>query len=335
MNGPNRNGTCYTSEECEEKGGKGEGNCAMGFGTCCVFTQDVCGTDVEQNCTYIRNENYPAAVTAAGNCKYTIKKCDPLVCTVRLDFENFIINSWASTATLDAVFVCLDTFTVSGLNTGQVVPQLCGNNVGQHMYLELGTESSDTATMEFVFGATAFNRNYEIKVTQILCESGSRPPEGCLQYHVGTEGRLTTFNWAGADGHLQNQFYSICLRKEQGFCCTRYSVCSGETLGMSLYLSEASAAAVAQHDSLCTLDYLTIEGSSQSCNLNLNANRYCGNSLSDSITAMASDSICDCTGPFIVGIKTDALADHASADLVSRGVCLDYVQEPCSATRTN
>merc|ERR1719323_2545164 len=44
MNSGNRNGTCYTAEECDEKKGKAEGNCASGFGVCCVFIEDECAT---------------------------------------------------------------------------------------------------------------------------------------------------------------------------------------------------------------------------------------------------------------------------------------------------
>ena len=43
-----------------------------------------------------------------------------------------------------------------------------------------------------------------------------RPPSGCLQYHLGTDGRFTTFNFAAEGGHLPNQRYNICLRREQG-----------------------------------------------------------------------------------------------------------------------
>ena len=54
MSQGSRNGTCYTSEECDEKGGKAEGNCASGFGVCCVFLEKECGTTINQNCTYIQ-----------------------------------------------------------------------------------------------------------------------------------------------------------------------------------------------------------------------------------------------------------------------------------------
>ena len=40
----------------------------------------------------------------------------------------------------------------------------------------------------------------------------SRPPEGCLQYFVGTEGRVKSFNWDAGTGHLQNQAYTMCIR---------------------------------------------------------------------------------------------------------------------------
>ena len=32
----NRNGTCYTSEECENRDGVAAGSCADGFGVCCI-----------------------------------------------------------------------------------------------------------------------------------------------------------------------------------------------------------------------------------------------------------------------------------------------------------
>lgn len=31
-----RNGTCYTKDECQTKGGSFSGSCASGFGVCCT-----------------------------------------------------------------------------------------------------------------------------------------------------------------------------------------------------------------------------------------------------------------------------------------------------------
>eukprot|EP00094_Tigriopus_californicus_P013847 TCALIF_13402-PA protein Name:"Protein of unknown function" AED:0.28 eAED:0.28 QI:28/0.5/0.71/1/0.66/0.71/7/0/140 len=34
----NLGGTCFTSSECNAKGGSASGNCAAGFGVCCLFS---------------------------------------------------------------------------------------------------------------------------------------------------------------------------------------------------------------------------------------------------------------------------------------------------------
>ena len=31
-------GVCYTKEQCEDIGGSADGNCAAGFGVCCIVT---------------------------------------------------------------------------------------------------------------------------------------------------------------------------------------------------------------------------------------------------------------------------------------------------------
>ena len=79
-----------------------------------------------------RNTDYPTAVTKAGSCEYTIKKCDDAICTVRLDFEQFKIDSWATT-TAEESRVCVDSFAVTtSPATGLTIPSICGSNAGQH-----------------------------------------------------------------------------------------------------------------------------------------------------------------------------------------------------------
>ena len=80
----------------------------------------------------------------------------------------------------------------------------------------MGTGESDSAELNFEFAAVVGNRNFEMKVTQIICNSNARPPEGCLQWHTGTEGRIETFNFAGNNQHLNDQQYNICIRQEMG-----------------------------------------------------------------------------------------------------------------------
>ena len=46
-----------------------------------------------------------------------------------------------------------------------------------------------------------------------------RPTAGCLQYHRGLLGRITTFNFADESTHLAVQDYSICLKRFPGKFC--------------------------------------------------------------------------------------------------------------------
>merc|ERR1712194_599202 len=61
-----RIGQCFTAEECTAKGGTASGGCAMGFGTCCLFTQSECGGQVDNNCTHIQNVGFPTALTGTA-----------------------------------------------------------------------------------------------------------------------------------------------------------------------------------------------------------------------------------------------------------------------------
>jgi len=326
-----RNGTCYTSEECSEKGGTAAGGCAMGFGTCCLFAVE-CDGEVKENCTYIRNEGFPTQLDgdSIDECKFDIEKCTEEVCTLRLDFESF--NILAGTGNLDSLSACQDSFTVTNPNLPGL-PAICGDNTGEHIFIEMGDE--DKTTLAFSFAAVDAKRTFEIKVTQYACNSEMRPPEGCLQYYMGTEGRIKTFNFAGDNAHLPDQQYSICIRQEMGFCCNRYSVCADDR-SYSLY-NFAAAAPMAMIGSLCTEDWIEIAGSSETCGGPVVTNKYCGDFLSTDIaTAAANSIICDCSAPFAVGIKTNsamdatpAADDDNDATVISRGVCLNYVQTPC------
>jgi len=199
------------------------------------------------------------------------------------------------------------------------------------VFIEIGTGSSDGATLNFEFGSATGNRGFEVKVTQYSCNSEMRPPVGCLQYHMGTDGRLQTFNFANNMAHLPDQNYNICLRKEEGMCCVEYSVCS-EDNAFSLFQSTDQKTEV---NSQCSTDWIEIEGGSENCNQIEGFQRFCGSLLgTNGASTLATDPhhvICDCSAPFIVGIHTDTkVDDDKNTDKISRGVCLNYAQIPCN-----
>ena len=94
-----RNGTCYTSSECSNRGGQTAGSCAAGyfifnlkkswydnwmilfhiyrFGVCCVFLISETGKSVNENCTYIRNPGFPNGYATTSEVSHTIQKCSP------------------------------------------------------------------------------------------------------------------------------------------------------------------------------------------------------------------------------------------------------------------
>jgi len=326
-----RNGTCFTSPECLEKGGEASGSCAGGFGVCCVFMTSTCGDAVNINCSYIKNPGFPSPYTSTSGCSYTINKCDQSVCDVRLDFEQFTTNEPGLNTEADGG-LCQDILTIT-TNTQQAVPEICGTNSGQHVYLDLGRQAADTATLAFTFGGTtaaarAANRYWDIKVTQIPCNSNYDPPNGCLQYHTGIDGRITTFNWGGTQ-HLRNQNYRICIRQEEGYCCAVFMQCSATAFRINASPVAGWTQAGVATD--CSTDYIGIEASSQTGTNGLQST-YCGGFLNDQRTGTTDAKIKDCTAPFAVSVVTDAAADAIQgAAGTNLGACLEYTQEPCTA----
>lgn len=333
-----RNGTCFTSTECDTKGGIAAGNCASGFGICCVFIQSNGNTAITQNCSYISNPGFPNSYTDNTAITYTVNKIDNAVCLLRLDFDSFTISGPTDTTEMLGG-LCTDTFDVTSTSGSAFpIPQICGSNSGQHMYVDVSGNGGG-ATIAFGFDNTITNptRQWDIKVSQIPCASDNAPPNGCLQYQTDITGRFTSFNFAANNGlHLASQQYSTCVRQAAGFCCVQYTPCVDVgPAAFSLSLGDV-ALTKALVETSCTLDYVRIDGSSSSClfggTKGLTNNKYCGTNLNQAPLAF-SVPICDCTAPFRVEVVTDATADVATANTntvtLSRGICLQYMQIQC------
>jgi len=338
--GFSRYGTCFTESECEKKNGTAFGSCASGFGVCCVFVQSSCDSIVNENITYVSK-----TVNDIQTCKFNIQKVTPdagSICSLRLDFEIFSTIKSLTDSLETNGGTCTDTFIASVDATGDSTPTICGENSGQHVYLDFGNGESNQAVLEFTFDTTTSTsqRKFEISVSQIECTSIYKAPLGCLQYHYSTRGRLTTFNFDGSNGHLASQRYNICLKHNKGFCCVKYQVCDDES---SYTLHNANddgdvATLMSLTESYCANDFIIIEGSSSTCSLTNTVNRYCGEKFSD-VDKQAQDlQICDCTPPYRVTIVTDdtnnalgvaPLALPEEATLLSRGLCLTYTQIAC------
>jgi len=265
-----------------------------------------------------------------------------------LDFESFDISPPSVTDETTDGHACRDVMqamvntgsatsvqTVNTVQTFNAIPEICGNNQGQHLYLDVGKLPSDTAMITFTFdsdvAAGDFSRFWDIKVTQIPCRSKYDPPPGCLQWHTGIDGKFETFNFPGTTTvqHLQNQDYRVCIRQEEGYCGIQYCACTEEN-SMSLAADEAGS--IGTVGSNCEEDWVEIEGSSCSGTANPALfNRYCGEFFTHTpATTIAGCCIVDCNGPFQVGFHTEEGQEGTGSDS-NRGTCINYTQLPCGA----
>lgn len=250
-------GTCYSATECSDKSGQTSGNCASGFGVCCIQISNVGTATITENRTYLQSLLYPAIETATAAITYTINKMQSDICQVRLDFDNFAIAGPTATDETGGVAAtytnCADSMTTT-LTSNAIVPVLCGTLTGQHLYLDVGVDASNTASLAFAFAAnptaaTAF-RSWRIKTSQIQCWATYRAPDGCHQYHYGSEygkiwspnfrtGPSTSQGTAAANNpnyavDLMGLDLKICVRREKGMCCTLFQVCVSDPDGVTM-----------------------------------------------------------------------------------------------------
>jgi len=213
-----RNGTCYTSQECSDKSGTSAGSCADGFGVCCTFVISTCGSTSSENLTVWTQ----ATTVASGECGLTVCPLDDSICSLRIDFTNFVISG-PSTMSLNQVrrmlghpvqnladttyavsgssmgTGCLtDTFYMTSASPSSGPPSLCGTATGEHMYIEadvdrcnyLSFQLADAAAASAISatrGLTALaTRTWDMTISQIECTSNTLPPPGCTKYYWNT-----------------------------------------------------------------------------------------------------------------------------------------------------
>jgi len=224
-----KNGTCYTKEECSERGGTESGTCASGFGVCCINTIH-CGDTTKENTTYFESQD-----VKDGDCRVKVCKSEEGICQIRLDFITFSIlgpstdtatiakelngiQSESGTQEVNARTQCNDdSFSVSSPGN-PAPPVICGYNTGEHMYVDA---SDACLTMNFHLGesGSTFQRTWNVRVTQFKCDYENLAPSGCTQYYFnpeGDEGIVTTYNYNNGQGmHLAQQRQTICIRREE------------------------------------------------------------------------------------------------------------------------
>merc|ERR1711902_243410 len=98
---------------------------------------------------------------------------------------------------------------------------LCGDLSNQHMYLEPGRGEGTVTTMNLYSSTRTIGvyRRYDIKVSQIPCDSNYTPDSGCRMYFTGITGNVKSYNFEGDQRfHLNDLQINACVRQELGYC---------------------------------------------------------------------------------------------------------------------
>lgn len=346
--GGTRNGTCFTEAECDDQGGEEDGECADGFGVCCIKTLE-CGQSVSLNTSFIVKTT--SDTITQPSCNYQICPCSSDVCRIKFDFTTFVIagpvtaTTVAATAGAAAVGTggtigdCV-TDTANFVSPGgKSSPIICGTNTGQHVFLD--SNGNDCVSVNFAIGSTASTVSWDIKVTQYLCGNEMGGPQGCLQYFnsISGSGQISSFNYpvqasgtalADTVTHLSSQDYSACIRREATRTHICYIPCTTVTMatagtGMQssfgLSVSDVAGIAAAAVDTECSTDFIEVVGANVVAIAAMTnaivpiGNRFCGRYFNTRTSDGAAPiSLCTRSQPFKVGVffdqseRTDASA---------------------------
>merc|ERR1712080_23425 len=338
-------GTCLATSECTDKGGTASGNCASGFGVCCVFSTSTCASSLSENCSYVTNPGYPNTYSTTGTCKYTINKCASDICQIRLDFILFKLNTFtassadntrygccgSSCTTVPGIAIDTDGLTAKG-QTGRNPPVICGINTGYHMYLDIGGAEADTATLEFYLGQTG-TRSWNVKVSQIACTASWRAPASCPQYFTGPTGTVQSYAFKETGQLLTSQQYANCVRQEEGMCSIVWQE-SSITSPDPFYLMNAAIASAGESaaDS-CLNIFIRVQNAyilKGKTAATTGETQFCGEALGYN-GKTESAPLTSTSLPFQLGVWTDSSSMESSktSNDPATGFSLDYIQKPC------
>ena len=164
-------------------------------------------------------------------------QCEASVCMLRIDFEVLTLQDPQRTsvpATNSAGKCVVDQLDFS-TSSGDSFGPLCGTETSnsQHLYLDLGYDSSDSATIVFSTNTAAptstNSRYWSMLITQIPCTGINRakPDTSCRQWLTGITGTVQSFNFANTNSpQWLEGSYSICVRREAGYCQVCYQASS-------------------------------------------------------------------------------------------------------------
>ncbi|KAL1517806.1 hypothetical protein ABEB36_001529 [Hypothenemus hampei] len=313
-------GTCYTRRECGVLDGSRSSSCANGAGACCVF-QRTCGDSSSLNNTYFVSPGFPTTYTGGTTCSFTIIK-QWSACQVRIDFLTLNLAQPNANGTC-----ATDALTVTG--GAATVPIICGENSGQHIYVDFNGNASIVITI--YVRSSVISRSWNIKIAQINCNCPWRAPSGCLQFYNQLSGTVRSLNYGSSSvlngtRQLANLNYGVCVNMFPGYCSIQWSATS-DLYGFSLSGDTFTAvgdgtlgtAAASLTGNDCLTDFVVIPAPVLvSNNTYLNSDRFCGNGF---------PTVISYSKPFVLTVVTN---NNEVNDTGNRGFSLAFQQQLCT-----
>ncbi|GIY99566.1 hypothetical protein CEXT_319641, partial [Caerostris extrusa] len=134
------------------------------------------------------------------------------VCQLRLDMQEFFLSE------PDDMGLCTtDSFMVR-TTVGERLPILCGENKGQHLYVDMGRGSGNPVVLSVVSNGDKMSRRWKIKNFYDRVWQSQYGPAGCLQYFRNPSDVVRSFNYGpraeNQVRYLSNLRYTSCVRVE-------------------------------------------------------------------------------------------------------------------------
>lgn len=289
-----------------------------------------CGETSDFPVSYFFNPEYPSTYDGGGGggkCILYSKAYHKEICQLRIDFLSL------SLAPPNGDGYCrLDALTIKGTARGTRIPQLCGENSGQHIYVDYDGKQPIILTFQTA-DSYVFKRRWQLQLTQIPCHSKKRAPSGCLQHYKSSSGTVQSFNYNSAASammnsigfsgtrHLANLNYKICIEQHLDKCGITWSQVGSDPYSFtmtddSLAVDSTLLGTMHVQSQNCRSDYVSIPSPEQSGN-KLIGDRFCGLGLVPTISF---------SKPFGLMVVTDG--DELS-DMGNRGFYLEFTQKEC------
>ncbi|XP_070501537.1 uncharacterized protein [Chironomus tepperi] len=318
-------GTCMLKGQCNDLGGTltGTTSCSQANtpqASCCILVK-TCGGFTQTNNTYFVNVNYPATFAGGSRCNLRVTRMGTDVCQLKISFLDMSL----APPTGDGV-CSSDYFTVTGGSS--FVPKICGENSGQHVYVDFAGDNPVTITVA-TSSAFTFNRRWHLHVQQIGCDSTSRAPFGCLQYWTDASNTISSFNYDSAgSGQLNNMgmqgtrqianlAYGSCILAQPGMCSITWSLPGTDIFAFSLTNDVGAVipsilGSVQVQSQVCQTDFVVIPNAQQN-GAAMPSDRFCGLGLAPTTSNIR---------PFVIYSVTDG---NENQDISNRGWSLSYI----------